>query len=90
MLDMHLCGQVLQYFSVLQLSELALLPVKIMPQLLLDNQESEHKDGVRSFVRGLKAAGNLIGVRRKEQQPKVFSVGENKACDASLVRKMEI
>jgi len=73
-----------------QLSELALLPAKIMPMLLLDDNESQHKDGVRSFVKGLKAFGNLIGARKKENEPPVLSFGENRACDASFVRKIEM
>ena len=48
-------------------SELAYAPVKAHPQLLLDDETSQHQDGVRSVVRMMKDLGSLLGLRRKEQ-----------------------
>jgi hypothetical protein len=49
-------------------SDLALAPVKAHPRLLLDDEASQHKDGVRSVVKMLKDLGNHIGLRRKEHE----------------------
>ena len=36
------------------LADLALLPVKMFPALLLDNQESQYVEGTRTYVRFIK------------------------------------
>ena len=36
------------------LADLALLPAKMFPELLLDNQESQHREGTRTYVRVVK------------------------------------
>ena len=48
-------------------------PVKMFPKLLLDDDNSQHKDGVRKAIKVLKAVGNRMGLRRKveEQENKV-------------------
>ena len=48
-------------------------PVKMFPKLLLDDENSQHKDGVRKVVKMLKAVANRMGLRRKveEQENKV-------------------
>ena len=48
-------------------------PVKMFPKLLLDDDNSQHKDGVRKVVKVLKAVGNRMGLRRKvdKQENKV-------------------
>lgn len=47
------------------LSDLALGPVKAFPALLLDNEATQHMDGVRPVVRALKGVGSLLGQRRR-------------------------
>ena len=48
-------------------------PVKMFPKLLLDDENSQHKDGVRKVVKMLKAVANRMGLRRKvdKQENKV-------------------
>ena len=36
------------------LADLALLPAKMFPELLLDNQESQHREGTRTYIRVIK------------------------------------
>ena len=36
------------------LADLALLPAKMFPALLLDNQESQYEEGTRTYVRFIK------------------------------------
>ena len=36
------------------LADLGALPAKMFPELLLDNQESQHREGTRTYVRYLK------------------------------------
>ena len=52
-------------FSLLQL---AYAPVKMFPRILLDNQSSQHKDGVREVVEMIKMAGETLGLRRKVEE----------------------
>ena len=47
------------------LLQLAFAPVKMFPKLLLDDQYSQHKDGVREVVKMIKKAGETLGLRRK-------------------------
>ena len=56
-----------------QASEMLMAPVKMFPKLLLDDDNSQHKDGVRKVVKVLKAVGNRMGLRRKvdKQENKV-------------------
>ena len=49
-------------------SDLASAPVKTLSRLLLDDETSQHQDGVRSVVRMMKDLANLLGLRRKEQE----------------------
>ena len=44
-------------------------PVKMFPKLLLDDENSQHKDGVRKVVKMLKAVANRMGLRRKVDEP---------------------
>ena len=37
-----------------------------MPMILLDDQESQHKDGVRKTISFLKGMGQLFGARKDE------------------------
>ena len=36
------------------LADLALLPAKMFPELLLDNQESLHREGTRTYITVMK------------------------------------
>ena len=44
---------------------MALAPVKMFSKYLLDNEETQHKDGVRAIVTMLKELGTLFGLRGK-------------------------
>ena len=55
-------------FSLLQL---AYAPVKMFPRILLDNQSSQHKDGVREVVEMMKKVGETLGLRRKVEKRNV-------------------
>ena len=45
--------------------QLAYAPVKMFPRILLENQSSQHKDGVREVVKMIKKLGETLGLRRK-------------------------
>jgi len=76
-----------------QLSEMAYLPVKAMPRLLLDDKESQHMDGVRSVVKVLKHLGQWFGARRqvaKNDELSVLHSGENKGFNYMFARESEL
>ena len=43
-------------------------PVKAMPTILLDDEESQHNDGVRQTIRLMKGIGRFVGTRREERK----------------------
>ena len=45
--------------------QLLLAPVKMFPRLLLDDETSQHEDGVRKSVKMLKEVADRMGLRRK-------------------------
>ena len=47
------------------LSDLLLAPIKALPRLMLDDETSQHNDGVRTLVDLMKRAGSVIGFKRK-------------------------
>ena len=49
------------------LSDMALAPVKMLPRMLLDDQESLMADGEREVVKLLIKMGTAIGERKKTQ-----------------------
>ena len=51
--------------------QLAYAPVKMFPRILLDNQSSQHKDGVREVVEMMKKVGETLGFRRKVEKRNV-------------------
>ena len=42
-------------------------PIKALPTTLLDDQESQHKDGVRKTISFMKGLGQLFGARKGEE-----------------------
>ena len=40
----------------------------MFPKFLLDDQYSQHKDGVREVVKMIKRAGEALGLRRKVEE----------------------
>ena len=44
--------------------QVALAPVKMFPRLLLDDEASQHEDGVREVVKMMKKVGETLGLRR--------------------------
>merc|ERR1719153_296762 len=50
-----------------KVSDLAMAPVKAMSMTLLDDKESQHKDGVRKIVKLMKDMGQLVGLRRGQE-----------------------
>ena len=48
-----------------RLAQIAFTLVKMFPSQLLDNESSQHKDGVRRVVKAFKMIGKMIGLRRK-------------------------
>ena len=40
----------------------------MFPKFLLDDQYSQHKDGVREVVKMIKKAGETLGLRRKVEE----------------------
>jgi len=50
-----------------KVSDVAMAPVKAMSMTLLDDEESQHKDGARKIVQFMKDAGKLVRLRRGEE-----------------------
>ena len=48
-----------------RLAQMAFALVKMFPSQLLDNESSQHKDGVRRVVKVFKMIGEMVGLRRK-------------------------
>jgi len=46
-----------------KLSDIAMAPIKAMSLTLLDDEESQHKDGLRKSISFLKSIGDLLGGR---------------------------
>ena len=46
-------------------AQIAFAPVKMFPRQLLDDESSQHEDGVRRVVKAIKRIGEMIGLRRK-------------------------
>ena len=42
-------------------------PIKALPTTLLEDQESQHKDGVRKTISFMKGLGQLFGARKGEE-----------------------
>ena len=49
-------------------SQVGFAPVKMFPRLLLDDEASQHEDGVREVVKMMKKAGETLGLRRKVEK----------------------
>merc|ERR550534_1843505 len=49
-------------------SDIAMGPVKAIPTILLDDEESQHNDGVRQTIRLMKGIGRFVGTRREERK----------------------
>ena len=47
-------------------------PIKAMSMTLLDNEESQHNDGVRKVITLMKGIGQLFGTRKEEDVSKKF------------------
>ena len=45
-------------------AQIAFAPVKMFPRQLLDDESSQHKDGVRRVVKAIKTIGEMVGLRR--------------------------
>ena len=50
----------------LQVSDIAMAPIKAMSMTLIDDQESQHKDGARKVISFMKSMGQIFGVRKGE------------------------
>ena len=53
-------------YCFLQLADVAMAPIKAMPMTLLDDEESQHKDGVRKTIGIMKNIGQSFGAGRGE------------------------
>ena len=51
--------------------QVALAPVKVFPEILLDDATSQHKDGVREVVKMMKKVGEMLGLRRKVEKEEI-------------------
>ena len=47
-----------------QPAQVAFAPVKMFPKQLLDDESSQHRDGVRRVVKAIKRIGEMVGLRR--------------------------
>jgi len=52
-----------------KLADVAMTPIKAAPTILLDDHESQHKDGVRKVINFIKSLGNFIGSRKLNDIP---------------------
>ena len=51
-------------------AQIAFAPVKMFPRQLLDDESSQHVDGVRGVVKAIKTIGELAGLRRNATDEK--------------------
>ena len=51
-------------------SQIAFAPVKVFSRLLLDDEASQHEDGVRQVVSVVKKVGEMFGLRRRPTKMK--------------------
>jgi len=56
------------------LSDIALTPIKVMPRMLLEDDVSQHYDGVRKVVGLIKDIGQLFGTRKEKIITKKFPI----------------
>ena len=42
----------------------------MFPRLLLDDEESQHKDGLREVIKNLKSFGTIMGSRQRNHREK--------------------
>jgi len=49
-----------------KLADVAMTPIKAMPETLLDDEKSQHMDGVRKSISFMKGVGDIFGARRGE------------------------
>jgi len=52
------------------LAQIAFATVKMWSRVLLDDEASQHEDGVRNIVRAIKKVGEMAGLRRQEEDRK--------------------
>ena len=45
-------------------AQMAFAPVKMFPRQLLEDESSQHEDGVRRVVKAIKRVGEMVGLRR--------------------------
>ena len=72
---------------------MAMLTVKAMPLLLLDNEDSQHRDGVRPVVKVLKQLGRWVGIRRHKKSTQALpelTFGEDRYLTDSFSIKLEL
>ena len=75
-----------------RVSEMAYAPIKMFPRLLLDDEESQHKDGCRQAIKLLKKMGALAGFRERNQakNENSFSPNEQIAAAAGFSKPVEL
>ena len=57
-------------------ADLILAPIKMFPRLLLDDQQSQHKDGCRQVIKLVKQLGTATGFRERNQASKASQAME--------------
>ena len=64
--------------------QVALAPVKMFPRLLLDDEASQHEDGVREVVKMMKKVGETLGLRRNVEKSDGNNVEKPSFSDNAL------
>ena len=57
-------------------AEVALSPIKLFPELLLDIKTPQHENGLRPVTKMMKNVGNMLGLRRVDQNQPIPAVEE--------------
>ena len=57
-------------------AQVALGPIKLFPELLLDNENSQHEDGLRPVAKMMKDVGDMLGIRSVDHNRPIPAVEE--------------
>ena len=72
------------------MSDLFLSPVKIMPHLLLDDEVSQHEDGLRPYVQMLETFREKVNLDQEKEERKDEDPYLNSMKSAGIFTKTEL
>ena len=73
-----------------QVSDLFLSPVKMMPRLLLDDEVSQHEDGLRPYVQMLETFREKVNLDQEKEGRKDTDPSLNPMVSTGIFTKTEL